>query len=132
MPNFRIETSLFEPVTVEVAGGRTFTSVPVSPGLLREVDKLRAQRIAGTLDDTDAVIREVSLIFGVDPKDIETTDIRVLKKLLDYAMDTLTKSLGSTPASAEEKPKGVPPAAAAQEETAEKNGSGPAAGPSLS
>jgi hypothetical protein len=132
VPSFKIETSLFEPVTIEVEGGRTFTSVPVSPGLLREVDKLRAQRLAGTLEDTDAIIREVSLIFGVDPKDIETTDIRVLKKLLDYAMDTLTKSLGGAPKAGEE------PAAAgvvddpAVKETAEKNGSEPAAAPSLS
>jgi len=86
MPRFKIETSLFEPVTIEVEGGRTYESVPLSPYLTKEVGKLEEQRKAGTLDDMTAVTQQVALIFGLEPKDVETTDVRILNRMLEDVM----------------------------------------------
>jgi prolyl-tRNA editing enzyme YbaK/EbsC (Cys-tRNA(Pro) deacylase) len=85
MPKFKIETSLFEPVTIEVEGGRTYTSVPLSPFLIREAAKIEEQRKAGTLDETTATTQQVALIFGLESKDVETIDVRILIQILEYA-----------------------------------------------
>ena len=89
MPRFKIETSLFEPVTIDVEGGRTYASVPLSPFLIREVAKIEEQRNAKTLSDSDAVIQQVALIFGIEAKDVEITDIRVLTKILEHATSAM-------------------------------------------
>ena len=89
MPRYKIEKSLFEPVEIEVESGRTYTSVPLSPFLLREISKLEEQRKAGTLDTTAAITQQVALIFGLEAKDIEITDIRILTKILEYATEAM-------------------------------------------
>lgn len=90
MPRFKIETSLFEPVTIEVEGGRIYTAVPLSPFLIREISKIEEQRKTGTLDATDAIIQQVALIFGLEAKDVETIDVRVLTQILTYATSAMT------------------------------------------
>jgi len=85
MPRFKIETSLFEPVTIEVEGGRTYESVPLSPLLIREVQKLEEQRKAKTLDGDVYVVQAVALIFGLKPEEVEIIDIRLLSQMLEHA-----------------------------------------------
>ena len=86
MPRFKIETSLFEPVTVEVEGqGLTYASVPLSPFLIREISKIDEQRRAGTLDEMTAVTQQVALIFGVEATEVERIDVRILGRILEYA-----------------------------------------------
>ena len=92
MPRFKIETSLFEPVTIEVEGGRTYQSAPLSPSMLREIDELEKQKNAGTLDSITATIRQVALIFGLEPKDIETVDFRILNRILEYVATVMIAS----------------------------------------
>jgi len=89
MPRFRIETSLFEPVTIEVEGGRTFVSVPLSPFLIRRISEIEEQRKAKTLDEMAAVTQQVALIFGVEAKDVEIIDIRILTQILGHATDAM-------------------------------------------
>jgi hypothetical protein len=107
VPHFKIETSLFEPVMIEVEGGRTYESVPLSPFLIREIGKIDEQRKAGTLDGADAVIQEVALIFGLEMKDVEKIDIRLLTQILEYATAAMSSgragkaSLAVTPAETE-------------------------------
>jgi len=92
MPRFKIETSLFEPVTIEVEGGRTYQSAPLSPSMLREIDELEKQKNAGTLDSITAVIQQVALIFGLEPKDIETVDFRILNRILEHVATVMIAS----------------------------------------
>lgn len=89
MPRFKIETSLFEPVTIEVEGGRTYTSVPLSPFLIREIQKIEEQRKAGTLDVMTAITQQVAFIFGIETKDVEIIDVRLLTKILEYATNAM-------------------------------------------
>ncbi len=128
MPRFKIETSLYEPVTVEVEGGRTFVSVPFSPQLTKAVLALDKQRRAKELDMNEFVVQGVGLFFGLDPKEIETIDIRVLTQVMNYAMEALN---GGPVKKAEDAAADVPPAKTAKPEespapgvdevTAEKN-----------
>jgi hypothetical protein len=92
MPRFKIETSLFEPVTIEVEGGRTYESAPLSPSMLREIDKLEKKKDAGTLDSITAVVQQVAFIFGLEPKDIETVDFRILNRILEHVATVMIAS----------------------------------------
>ena len=92
MPRFKIETSLFEPVTIEVEGGRTFESVELSPGLLEAVDEIEKKKIAGTLDSLTAVVQQIALIFGLEPEIIKTVDFRILNRILEYVANVMMAS----------------------------------------
>ena len=116
MPRFKIETSLFEPVTIEVEGGRTYESVPLSPLLIREISKVDEQRKAGTLENVAAVVQQIALIFGIDPKEVETIDVRLLNRILEHVTAVM---LGA-------KAGNVP-----DEVTAEKNAPTPGSEPTL-
>lgn len=132
MPRFKIETSLFEPVTVEVEGGRTFESVPLSPALIREISKLDEKRKAKTLDDFSALTQQVAMIFGVDVSEIEKIDIRVLNQILEYsttAMATSQKKLAPLNTMTVDKATALP-AVPVDEAEPEKNA--PKAGPDTS
>ena len=128
MPRFKIETSLFEPVTIEVEGGRTYESVPLSPFLIREISKLDEQRKAKTLDDFSALTQQVALIFGIKPEEVETIDIRILNEILAHATAAMTTG-PKKPAPLETMTvdKAVPASAPVSEALAEKNA--PKAGP---
>jgi hypothetical protein len=89
MPRHKIARSLYEPVTIEVEGGRTYESVPLSPFLIREIAKLEEQRKAKTIDEFSGLTQQVALIFGIDSKEVETIDIRVLNEILELAGDAM-------------------------------------------
>jgi hypothetical protein len=125
MPRFKIETSLFEPVTIEVEGGRTYESVPLSDRLIREMSKLAEQQKAKTLDDEAYVIQAVALIFGLKPEEIETIDVRILGRMVELANTAINSNqIG--------KPVEIPPALSevspVDEVTAEKNAPTPEGG----
>ena len=127
MPRFKIETSLFEPVTIEVEGGRTYESAPLSDRLIREASKLEEQRKAKTLDGEVYVVRAVALIFGLKQEEVETIDIRILGRMLELANTAMSGGKAGK-VEAVVPPADVPPAvvltpeeAAAAEVTAEKN-----------
>lgn len=124
MPKFKVDTSLFEPVEIDVGEGRVFKSVPFSPPLFREIDKLEAQKKAGTLEGFEYVLRYVALIFGLKPEDLDGVDVRILSevmRLVDAAMNA-----GKPAAKAKDEP-GEKPSAEVQaspeaaEATASKN-----------
>ena len=89
MPGYKIAKSLHEPVTVEVEGGQTFVSVPLSPSLIRAISKIEAERTSGAVDDMTAVVGQVALIFGVKPEAVEVLDIRVLNQILQHATEAM-------------------------------------------
>lgn len=117
MPHFKIERSLYEPVTIEVEGGRVFESVPISTRLLKEITRLDEQVKDKSLDAETALIRQVSLLFGVDEKELENVDFRVLSRILEYANAAVIRDKSSEPA-------GDHPGEQKEVE-AEKNGSEP-------
>ena len=117
MPRFKIETSLFEPVTIEVEGGRIYESAPLSPRLIKEVARLEEQRKAKTLDDMTAITQQVGLIFGIAAEEVETIDMRILNRILENVMEAMKPSEPGKPAEP------VSPGAAGV--TAEKNGPTP-------
>jgi hypothetical protein len=128
MPRFKIETSLFEPVTIEVEGGRTYESVPLSPRLIREMSKLEEQRKAKTLGDDTIIVQEVALIFGLEAKEVETIDIRILAQILEHATGAMMggkagKVQGVATSAAVQAEEASPPpvALAVDEVTASKN-----------
>ncbi len=107
MPHFKIEKSLYEPVTIEVEGGRVFESVPISTRLLKEITRLDEQVKGQALDAETALIRQVSLLFGVDEKELESVDFRVLSRILEHAnaamiYDQSAKPAGSQPSETKE------------------------------
>jgi hypothetical protein len=120
VPQFKIENSLFEPVTIEVEGGRTFQSVPLSPFLIREISKLEEQRKAKTMDDMAAISQQIALIFGVDLKEVETIDVRILVQAIEYATDAINGGKAGQLAKIPIPPE--PPSGVVDEVTAEKNG----------
>ena len=128
MPRFKIETSLFEPVTIEVEGGRTYQSAPLSPSMLREIDKLEKQKSAGTLDAITAVVQQVAFIFGLEPKDIETVDFRILNRILEHVATVMISNRAAKVVATVESEKSKTPEA---EVTAEKNALTPGSKPTL-
>lgn len=116
MPHFKIERSLYEPVTIEVEGGRVFESVPISTRLLKEITRLDEQVKDKSLDAETALIRQVSLLFGADEAELENVDFRVLSKILEYA-NAAVRNKGGEPA-------GDQPGEKSEAEV-EKNGSEP-------
>ncbi len=127
MPKFKIETSLYEPVTVEVEGGRIFTSVPLSPQLIKGIQAIEDEvKGARPLDSMETVTRQVALIFGLEAKDIETVDVRILQRILELATEAMTSGRGATIKNVlapEQVAEAMTPAAAPPDEaTAEKNG----------
>ncbi len=126
MPSFKIASSLFEPVTVEVEGGRTFTSRPLSPQLIQGIRAIEERVLKSGLDAMEAVTLQVGLIFGVDPKEIEAIDVRILQRILEYSTEAMKGGRGgSVPADQ------ATPAPVAPEVTAEKNVPKPEADPLL-
>lgn len=117
MPHFKIERSLYEPVTIEVEGGRVFESVPISTRLLKEIIRLDEQVKDKSLDAETALIRQVSLLFGADEAELENVDYRVLSRILEYANAAVLRDKGAEPA-------GDQPVEQKEVE-AEKNGSEP-------
>ena len=127
MPRFKIETNLFEPVTIEVEGGRTYVSAPLSDLLFKEMSRLDEQRKAKTLDDMTYMIQSVALIYGLKREEAETVDIRILGRMIELA-NTAMNGGKAGKVEAVVPPPEVPPAvvltpeeAAAAEVTAEKN-----------
>lgn len=121
MPKFKLETSLYEPVTVEVEGGRTFTSVPLSPQLIRGIQAIEDEARGSTpLRALESVTRQVALIFGVGPEEIESVDVRILQRVLEIATEAMTRNAASLKV-----PTTVPPDEPVDKATAEKNGSRP-------
>lgn len=98
MPHFKIERSLYEPVTIEVEGGRVFESVPISTRLLKEITRLDEQVKGQALDAETALIRQVSLLFGVDEKELENIDFRVLSRILEHANAAVSRDKSAEPA----------------------------------
>jgi len=125
MPKFKIETSLFEPVTIEVEGGRTYESVPLSDLLIREMSKLGEQRKARTLNDDEYVVQAVALIFGLKAEETETIDFRILNRMVELANDALNASKLGKIEEVSFPPPDMPPV---DEAVAEKNAPKPEGG----
>jgi hypothetical protein len=80
---FVIETSLFEPFEVEILG-KVYTTQPMSSKLIREINELDAQRRDKKIPELDAVVRICALMFGADPAELDTVDLRALTPAMEY------------------------------------------------
>jgi hypothetical protein len=94
MPTFRIASSLYEPVTIELEDGRKFVSAPLSPFLIQEITKLQEQMKAGTLDGRAAIIQQVALVYSIDVKEVERMDVRILEAMMENASRAITSGRG--------------------------------------
>ena len=93
MPKFKIDATLYEPVTVEVEGGRTYESAPLSPALFRETDKMLAKKKAGEITDMDFIIGQFALIFGITEDEAGKLDSRVINASLNHVTETMNSQI---------------------------------------
>jgi hypothetical protein len=127
MPRFKIERSLSEPIIIEVEGGQTFESVPLSPALIRELQALEDKKGFTPLERLTTVSQQVALIFGVEVAEIEKADIRVLNQVLSLAMEAMISSHKILVPPGTVVAKDIPASPPVSEEQAEKNASKPGA-----
>jgi len=92
VPTFKIASSLYEPVTNELEDGRKYESAPLSPFLIQEISKIQEQLKAGTLEGQAAIIQQVSIIYGLDPKEAEKIDVRILQAMVENAAKAMMGS----------------------------------------
>lgn len=126
MPRFKVESSLHEPVTIELEDGRILESVDFSDLLFRKIAELDKLKNAGTLDGIAYIVLSVALVFGVKREDLETVDIRVLGKVIAYVGEVMVAgkagmAMVSAPSPMPDKP--------VDEVTAEKNAPKPGSEP---
>jgi hypothetical protein len=79
MPKLKIDTSLFEPLTIEV-GDAVYTTVPFTDSLLMKIQ------------ENHGIIEQASAIFGRPVEEFAAMDVRLIKKLLEAAADELNQS----------------------------------------
>jgi hypothetical protein len=126
VPKFKIETSLYEPITLELKDGRTLESVDFSDLLFRSIAELDRQKEAGTLDGVAHLVMSIALVFGVKREDLETIDIRVLGDILAYIGEVVVASRGGKPRAISLAPSATAiPTSPVDEVAAEKNGPAP-------
>ena len=101
MPTFKIASSLYEPVTNELEDGRKFISAPLSPFLIQEVTKIQEQLKAGTLEGQAAIIQQISIIYGLDLKEAEKIDIRILEAMIENAAKAIRSNRPGQPTTPE-------------------------------
>jgi len=90
MRRFVIETSLFEPIEVEI-GGRVYATVALSKQLIDAINDIQAQVREKKLADLDGSVRVAALIFGVPVEEFETLDLRALNPAVEYALQALNE-----------------------------------------
>jgi hypothetical protein len=94
MKRFKVETSLFEPIEVEIAG-KVFVTQPLSAKLIREVNDLLSQIRDKKVDEVEGTVKVAALIFGADPVEFDAMDIRALTVAVDYAQAEMAASRGT-------------------------------------
>lgn len=110
MPKFKIPASLFEPITIEVEGGRTYESVPLSPDFVTTMVERLEQSKAGAITDVQFLIDQFAAVFAISQEEARTTDSRIIRAALDHVAQTMNAQSAAKPA-----------ADAPEEATAEKN-----------
>lgn len=85
MPRFKIETSLFDPLVIEL-GDKVFTSVPRSVQLVETVTALDADRSAKKISDNDFMIQFLGLMFDVNPQEFRVLDKAIMEAIADRAL----------------------------------------------
>jgi hypothetical protein len=90
MPKFKIETSFFEPIIIELEGGKVFESVPLSKPVTEEIGLIADKMVAGTIPELTAMVQQFSIIFGVDAAEAEKIDLRIIRKALTIATGVMT------------------------------------------
>lgn len=73
------DTTLFRPIEIELEG-KLYTSLPMSPPRVRKL----IARLPGEQLDIDDVLKQLGIIFGVEPTEFENVDYRDLHKILDF------------------------------------------------
>ncbi len=101
MPRVKIETSLYDPLVIEL-GDKVYTSVPRSMRLIRELETLKKKGESGEIDDLEVSAGVLGFVFGVESVEFETIDGALLVAIAEKA----TQYIGSW------KPKGPIPAPA--------------------
>jgi hypothetical protein len=70
MPTYKIARSLYEPVTIEVEGGATLETVPLTDTIKQKIRELSAERESGKISDDGLISGEFFLIFGIDAAEL--------------------------------------------------------------
>lgn len=128
MPRRRIETSLWDPLVIEL-GDKVYTSVPRSVRLTEDVKALDEKRASGAVDLYTFLIQFLGLFFDVNPEEFRGLDRAILEAIGDEALayvntpkkeklDTMTVDKAT-----------APPAVPADKASAEKNVSAPGSEP---
>ena len=86
MPRFKIETSLFDPLVIEL-GDKVYTSVPRSVQLTETVKDLDAERLAKKISDNDFAVQFLGLMFDVNPQEFRVLDRAIMEAIADRALD---------------------------------------------
>jgi len=98
VPRCKIETSLFDPLIIEL-GEKVYTSVHRSVRLIKAFDELQAKRKSGAVSDLDATIQILGLIFGVDAEEFQTIDQTYLQAIAEKAMEYMGEGGKAKPGS---------------------------------
>jgi len=90
MPKLELSTkkSIHKPIEVEI-DGKTYQNRPLSRALFEEVKKHEKAALAG---DTEALYKQVQVIYGVSIEILNKLDIRDVNSLLEYTMTQILQS----------------------------------------
>ena len=86
MPRFKIETSLFDPLVIEL-GDKVYTSVPRSVQLSEAVKDLDADRLSKKISDNDFAVQFLGLMFDVNPQEFKVLDRAIMEAIAERALD---------------------------------------------
>jgi hypothetical protein len=114
MPRYIFETSLFDPLVIEL-GDKVYTSVPRSVRLIQDMEDLKKKYEAGMVSELDLMVQILGLVFGLNPDEFRTIDRSYLEAFTEKATGYIGEGKGK-PANFTDPT--VPPA---QKEESEKN-----------
>lgn len=90
MKRFVVETSLYEPIEVQI-GDKVYTTQPLSNALIKSIGAVEAAVREKKISDVDGAVRLAALVFGAPPEEFETLDLRALNPAVGYALEALNE-----------------------------------------
>lgn len=89
---FEIEKSFPDPVTIEIEGGKTYTTVPFSTLLLKKMNAIKKLVEDGILENEEGEAQTFALLFDVEIKEAETLDLRIIGRILKNVFQVMKES----------------------------------------
>jgi hypothetical protein len=85
---FIVETSLYDPIEVDISG-KVYQTQPLSRKMIQAVNEINGQCQKGEIDSVDRVYKLAALIFGSAPEEFDSLDIRALTEAVEYSLEAL-------------------------------------------